>query len=153
MSEWEQVFLDILAERQRQVKKWGRQQHSAAFWNVILGEEVGEVSKAVYDNADNLYEELIQVAAVAAAWAEDLRPDENLMLDAVVRACNNGRRLPSSFDFNLDTHELLLTWDGLPIVGFYINSIGDLLPCAAWLTQQGVPCDCPILLQVVRNSW
>ena len=42
---------------------------------VILVEEVGEVARAMtYDEGDqqNLYDELIQVAAMAAAWAERL---------------------------------------------------------------------------------
>lgn len=42
---------------------------------VVLVEEVGEVARAMtYDegNLDNLAEELIQVATMAAAWAERL---------------------------------------------------------------------------------
>ena len=43
---------------------------------VVLVEEVGEVARAMtYDEGDDdqLYAELIQVAAVAAAWAERIQ--------------------------------------------------------------------------------
>jgi hypothetical protein len=47
----------------------------------VLGEEFGEVSKEVYElligpgSKENLRTELIQLAAVATAWAEALTPD------------------------------------------------------------------------------
>ena len=74
------VNIDILAERVEQNKKWGVQQHSMAEWLVILIEEIGEVAQAMQKksfssketDADNLYEELIQVAAVASAIAEQV---------------------------------------------------------------------------------
>lgn len=68
------VLLDIKAERARQDRKFGDQTgHSDLFWNVVLGEEVGEVATALVENdLDNLRDELIQVAAVAVAWAENL---------------------------------------------------------------------------------
>lgn len=37
-----------------------------------LMEEVGEVARAIHDSDPNLRNELIQVAGVAAAWAEAL---------------------------------------------------------------------------------
>lgn len=73
----EQILNDIRAERARQDAKWGadRSQHPA-IWHAILSEEVGEVAQEVLEttfagaSTDHLYEELIQVAAVAVAWAE-----------------------------------------------------------------------------------
>ena len=65
----------VFAERKRQDEKWGSQRHLPNdTWNRILGEEVGEVCKALNDNepVENLRAELIQVAAVAVAWAEAL---------------------------------------------------------------------------------
>lgn len=63
----------ILKERQRQLDKWGEQAHHDTFWAVIEGEEFGEVCRAVFEtDADQLYSEVIQVAAVALAWAEDI---------------------------------------------------------------------------------
>ena len=76
----ESVHCDILTERQRQNKKWGWQRHSHGDWLMILAEEVGEVAEAMQKakgwgkdtDADNLYEELIHVAAVASAIAEQV---------------------------------------------------------------------------------
>lgn len=74
---------DVLRERIRQVKKFGIQRHeNAGRWLAILGEEFGEVCQAAGPvmglgtgkptDADDLYTELIQVAAVAVAWAEQM---------------------------------------------------------------------------------
>ena len=78
------VLNDILNERTRQDEKWGadRTQHPA-IWHTILSEEVGEVAQEVLDTTfedaatDNLYEELIQVAAVAVAWAEAVQRERD----------------------------------------------------------------------------
>lgn len=65
------VVSDVLAERRRQIEKWGVQTHAPGQWSLILGEEYGEVCQAALESA-NLREELVQVAAVALAWAEQL---------------------------------------------------------------------------------
>lgn len=50
----------------------------------VLGEEFGEVARAVVEGlsgpeeASGLQEELLQVAAVATAWAEALEPPEEI---------------------------------------------------------------------------
>jgi hypothetical protein len=68
-------FFDaILAERDRQIKKFGSKGESlnATAWLTILGEEFGEVARAVREgDSDNYAEELIQVATVALAALED----------------------------------------------------------------------------------
>jgi NTP pyrophosphatase (non-canonical NTP hydrolase) len=74
----------ISDERRRQDEMWGPQRNLPDdTWYRILGEEFGEVATALNELAsaktarekkawrDNLREEIIQVAAVAAAWAED----------------------------------------------------------------------------------
>lgn len=72
------IWAEILAERNFQDNKWGIRTMDPTLWLPILGEEVGEVNKAVveiiFDKADkqNLRDELIQVAAVALAMIEDL---------------------------------------------------------------------------------
>jgi len=76
----ETVLAEVAAERARQDKKWGRQDHRPADWLSILGEEFGEVCKAVCEAHFPGYEstgdwssyrkELIHVAAVAVAMAE-----------------------------------------------------------------------------------
>lgn len=74
----------IREERTRQDDKWGVQNHSPAFYSLILHEEIGEVSKAILDGYDHIEEsfseeafahireELIQVAAVTKAFIECL---------------------------------------------------------------------------------
>lgn len=68
----EAASLFIYKELQRQELKWGEQNHSQADWFVILGEEVGEVARAIFEKqTDNYREELIQVAAVCMAALEN----------------------------------------------------------------------------------
>ena len=76
-----QVLSDINAERDRQDKLWGTQRHNMGDWLKILIEEVGEVSQAMQigdvcykkSDANDLYKELIQVSAVSAAIAEQVK--------------------------------------------------------------------------------
>lgn len=78
------VSADIFKERMKQNEKWGRQRHENGGWLPILIEEVGEVGQAMQQGSvaskdtdkSDLYEELIQVAAVATAWAEQLLEEE-----------------------------------------------------------------------------
>ena len=67
----------INEERQAQDDKWGTSQHDDSTWLAILVEEVGEASKEVLcggsrNRAAELRDELIQVAAVAIAWLEQI---------------------------------------------------------------------------------
>lgn len=67
----------VRKERVRQFLKWGVQRHSMDYWLGILMEEVGEVAKAVIERKeDEVYTELIQVAAVAIAMAEGCTDNE-----------------------------------------------------------------------------
>ena len=74
---------DVLKERERQNEKWGPQHHDHGYWLAILVEEVGEVAQAIQQgsvaskdtDADDLYTELIHVAAVASAIAEQVREE------------------------------------------------------------------------------
>jgi NTP pyrophosphatase (non-canonical NTP hydrolase) len=74
------VVNGIMKERVRQDEKWGRQRHDYGTWLQILVEEVGEVAQAMQtkkgwgklSDADDLYKELIHVAAVATAIAEQV---------------------------------------------------------------------------------
>jgi NTP pyrophosphatase (non-canonical NTP hydrolase) len=75
-----EVANKIIKERFRQDAKWGLQRHDYGTWLQILVEEVGEVAQAMQTkrgwgkltDADDLYKELIHVAAVAAAIAEQV---------------------------------------------------------------------------------
>lgn len=68
----------IVKERQWQIAKFGDQVHTDDHWFLILSEEVGEVAQArlhdIYGGKamGTLKEELVQVAAVALAWLEQL---------------------------------------------------------------------------------
>lgn len=71
------LFAEIAAERNRQDAKWGgapgidrRDDHTYA---AVLGEEFGEVCKAWLErDTEALRAELVQTAAVAVAWIEEL---------------------------------------------------------------------------------
>jgi NTP pyrophosphatase (non-canonical NTP hydrolase) len=88
------LFQEINIERNIQNNKFGEQNHHPMEWLSILGEEVGEVNKAVletyfeYKGSDPLYkeyrEELIQVAAVAISMIEcfDRNYDELLSVQS-----------------------------------------------------------------------
>lgn len=79
-----QVLSDINVERDQQDKQWGIQRHDYGTWLKILVEEVGEVAQAMQidmycakeSDANNLYKELIQVSAVAAAIAEQVKEEQ-----------------------------------------------------------------------------
>lgn len=82
-----QKWLDkVQAERIRQDKLWGEQNHALERWYTILGEEFGEVGKEICElgyaetseykkglkayHTNQLKEELVQVAAVCVAILE-----------------------------------------------------------------------------------
>ena len=70
----------VMEERKRQDGKWGVQRYPHTKWLAILVEEVGEVAEAMQKgmpsekatDAADLLTELIQVAAVAQAMAEQV---------------------------------------------------------------------------------
>lgn len=72
-----EILREVSAERDRQDAKWGgvpgedrRDDHTYA---AVLGEEFGETCKAWLErDTDALRSELIQTAAVAIAWVEEL---------------------------------------------------------------------------------
>jgi NTP pyrophosphatase (non-canonical NTP hydrolase) len=65
------VLQEVYVERTKQDNQWGEQNHHPIKWLAILGEEVGEANHAVLEHDRHNYrEELIQVAAVAAAMVE-----------------------------------------------------------------------------------
>lgn len=76
----QEVNKQILVERVEQNKKWGPQRHPHETWYVIAAEEGGEVAQAIQvlkgwgkpTDAQNLYKEIIQQAAVLQAFAEQV---------------------------------------------------------------------------------
>ena len=85
VSTRDKVLNRIVNERLGQDAKWGKQNHPYTYWLAILMEEVGEVAQAMQEgsahhkksDAGDLYSELVQVAAVAVAIAEQVAEDEN----------------------------------------------------------------------------
>ena len=82
MSSRALVLDHIRAERERQIDKHGDHWRDAGTWALILNEETGEVARAALEcnqlverDHQALYEELVQTAAVAVAWAEQVRGD------------------------------------------------------------------------------
>ena len=71
-------------EMNKQVKKWGVQNHNPHVFNTILVEEVGEVAKAILKTEgegntmswQDVQEELIQVAAVAMSMIESIERNQ-----------------------------------------------------------------------------
>lgn len=73
------VLEEIHLERQKQDMKWGQQNHEMSDWYVILGEEFGEVGKAIGEYKlqhivpiTEYRKELIQTAAVCVAMIQSL---------------------------------------------------------------------------------
>jgi len=72
------VLNDVASERARQDRKWGGWpgvDRVDERFTAVLGEEFGEVCKALMEDGElspEIREELIQVAAVAVAWVEQI---------------------------------------------------------------------------------
>jgi len=74
----DKVFDAVLRERKRQNKKHP-EEFSLDTMYVVLGEEVGEVAKDIFEcNYSNLSAELVQVMAVCMRMIEQLDRDELL---------------------------------------------------------------------------
>lgn len=68
---------EVMAERARQDKKWGEQDHPDAYWLGILMEEVGEMAHDMIEGG-SVKKELVQVCAVALAWLECLERNKEV---------------------------------------------------------------------------
>ena len=76
------LLRQIEVERHIQDKKWGNPRNlSDGKWMLILAEEVGEVANAILEDQHwiEIRDELIQVAAVAVAWMDDLYEREDVI--------------------------------------------------------------------------
>lgn len=72
-----EILRDVSAERDRQDGKWGgvpgEDRRDDPTYAAVLGEEFGEACQAWLErNTTALRDELVQVAAVAVAWIEEL---------------------------------------------------------------------------------
>lgn len=74
----DEILTEIKRERDRQLLKWGVQNHDVSRWMLILSEEFGEAAKEANEihfrqkSVDEYRAELIQVAAVAVAAIDAL---------------------------------------------------------------------------------
>lgn len=66
-----EILGDIITERLKQDAKFPEEENTDERWYAILGEEFGEIGRAILtEDRANLREELIQLAAVSVAWVE-----------------------------------------------------------------------------------
>lgn len=67
------VLAEVKRKREKQLEKWGTQQHDPMMWYAILGEEFGEVGKEIAESHVKEFDvaayrkELLHTAAVALA--------------------------------------------------------------------------------------
>ncbi len=81
VSEQEKIINKVLEERKRQDAKWGEQNHSAYVWASIIGEEYGEMCKAINEfgfdptprREQDIYTEAIQTIASCVAMLECMK--------------------------------------------------------------------------------
>ncbi len=72
------IIEKVLEERKRQDEKWGVQNHATPVWATIIGEEYGEMCKAINEygfnptrvTEDEIYTEAIQTMASCMAMLE-----------------------------------------------------------------------------------
>ena len=67
------VLNDVCIEMERQIKKWGYQEHTFEEWRAILEEELAEMKTEVIVNKTDGYKEGVQVAAVMLSWLRNLK--------------------------------------------------------------------------------
>lgn len=78
MGTQKKIIEKVLDERKRQDEKWGVQDHTAPVWAAIIGEEYGEMCKAINEygfnptraTEDEIYTEAIQTMASCMAMLE-----------------------------------------------------------------------------------
>ena len=78
VPEQEKIISKVLEERKRQDAKWGEQNHTAPVWGMIIGEEYGEMCKAInefgfnptLEKEQDIYTEAIHAMASCMAMIE-----------------------------------------------------------------------------------
>lgn len=108
------ALLDVIAEMKKQDSKWGADRNQHPFlWQVILGEEFGEVCQAILhdefggDHAGTAREELVQVAAVALQFIEQYdrlndvknEPEHKLVILESPFAATNGYTVQENIEY------------------------------------------------------
>lgn len=78
MGAQKKIIEKVLEERQRQDEKWWITDHPDPTWGMIIGEEYGEMCKAINEfmfnpsrkTEDDIYKEAIQIMASCMAMLE-----------------------------------------------------------------------------------
>lgn len=81
----EKIINNVIAERNRQDKKWGEQNHFPERWATIIGEEYGEMCQAINEFSFNatpeaeqqIYTETIHTMASCMAMLECMERSKN----------------------------------------------------------------------------
>lgn len=82
------IIGDIAAERSNQVKMWGIDDHTDEQWafllakhlgkSIMYSEESSQYATYTQPRNDKLYNKLIDIAALASAWAEQILIEEGM---------------------------------------------------------------------------
>ncbi len=72
-----EVLNDVCIEMEKQIEKWGYQEHTFEAWRTILEEELSEMKTEVIVNEIDGYKEGVQVAAVMLSWLRNLKVMSN----------------------------------------------------------------------------
>ena len=68
------VLEAVLAEKEKQTKIYGQQDHDDAWWNLITTDKNGDIVKEIFKQSDTkLFIELIELAATYFSWAEAIQ--------------------------------------------------------------------------------
>lgn len=126
----------VLAERQRQIAKWGVQDMSFADWVLVLNEEMGELARELWEAKDpeNTLTEAVQVSAMVtqiyeahAGRGKDYRPSPKTVIDSY----NVGYKLKTTGDPKQSYLELLTSLGSAIVcqqergaVGMFLNTMG-----------------------------
>lgn len=81
----QKIIEKVIEERKRQDDKWGEQNHTAPVWGMIIGEEYGEMCKAINEFGFNqtpeaeqqIYTEAIHTMASCMAMLECIERSRN----------------------------------------------------------------------------
>jgi len=76
-----EIIKNVIEERRRQDAKWGEQNHVAPIWGMIIGEEYGEMCKAINEfgfdptpeTEEQIYTEAIHTMASCMAMLECMK--------------------------------------------------------------------------------
>lgn len=132
MGDKSKIIKDVIAERSRQDEKWGEQDHSAYVWASIIGEEYGEMCKAVNEFGFNptpeteqdIYTEAIRTMASCMAMLECV---ERSRMNVGMDFCGSEKTDQTHIAYMVPVHELAKTMKYLVVRCIPLASINDSL--------------------------